>query len=83
MIGLFGRQGPAATLGQQCPQMTQRPGSIHTIRRISHARCKEHKHTIPYDMPALPEDARNHHLSVSRIQDGCMLHAVYPQSVGY
>ena len=24
MIGLFGRQGPAATLRQHCPQMTQR-----------------------------------------------------------
>ena len=26
MIGLLGRQGQAATLGQHCPQMTQRPG---------------------------------------------------------
>ena len=28
MIGPLGRQGPAATLGQHCPQMTQRPGII-------------------------------------------------------
>ena len=31
MIGPIGRQVPAATLGQNCPQMTQRPG----IRGIS------------------------------------------------
>ena len=27
MIGLLGRQGPAAPLGQHCPQMTRRPGT--------------------------------------------------------
>ena len=26
MIGRLGRQGPAATLGQHCPQMTRIPG---------------------------------------------------------
>ena len=26
VIGPLGRQGPAATIGQHCPQMTQRPG---------------------------------------------------------
>ena len=28
MIGLFGRQGPAATLRQHCPQMTRRRCSL-------------------------------------------------------
>ena len=28
MIGLLGRQGPAATLGQPCPQMTKKSGTL-------------------------------------------------------
>ena len=28
VIGRSGRQGPAATLRQHCPQMTQSPGSL-------------------------------------------------------
>ena len=31
MIGPLGRLGAAATLGQHCPQMTQRPGTLHTL----------------------------------------------------
>ena len=27
VIGPLGRQGPAATFGQHCPQMAQRPGT--------------------------------------------------------
>ena len=30
MIGLLGRQGPAANLRQHCPQMSQRPGISFT-----------------------------------------------------
>ena len=33
MIGPLGRQGPAATLGQHCPQMAQRPGIYIYIER--------------------------------------------------
>ena len=29
MIGPFGRQGPAATLRQHCPRMTQRRCTVH------------------------------------------------------
>ena len=32
MIGPLGRQGPAATLRQYCPQMTQRPGTTRGVR---------------------------------------------------
>ena len=28
VIGPLGRQGPAATFGQPCPQMTRRPGTL-------------------------------------------------------
>ena len=39
MIGPFCRQGPAATLGQHCPQMTQRPGTsiLPPIENNDHA----------------------------------------------
>ena len=33
--GLFGRQGPAATLRQHCPQMTQRPGKGEVLFMFS------------------------------------------------
>ena len=43
MIGPFGRQGPAATLGQHCPQMTRRPGMyligeplVELVGRVEH-----------------------------------------------
>ena len=39
MIGPFGRQGPAATLGQHCPQMTQR-----RCRCFTRTRRKRRKH---------------------------------------
>ena len=32
VIGPLGRQGPAATFGQHCPQMTRRPGTMLIIR---------------------------------------------------
>ena len=35
MIGLFGRQGPAATLRQDCPQMTQRRCNTITTLQFS------------------------------------------------
>ena len=31
MVGPFGRQGPADTLRQHCPQMTRRPGSRNVL----------------------------------------------------
>ena len=36
VIGPLGRMGAAATLGQHCPQMTQRPGTL------IHVNCCEH-----------------------------------------
>ena len=33
MNGPLGRLGAAATLGQRCPQMTQRPGTFHMLAR--------------------------------------------------
>ena len=35
MIGPLGRLGAAATLGQHCPQVTQRPGSWFEVRLLS------------------------------------------------
>ena len=39
MIGLLGRQGLAATLGQHCPQMTQRPGTHSLLASSAFLRC--------------------------------------------
>ena len=40
MIGPLGRLGAAATLGQHCPQMTQRPG-IHVYEFQVNYTCKD------------------------------------------
>ena len=38
MIGPFGRQGPAATLRQHCPQMTQRRCTLYGVT-LTHDFC--------------------------------------------
>ena len=37
MIGPLGRQGPAATLGQHCPQVTRRPGNRGDCKKTENA----------------------------------------------
>ena len=48
MIWSLVRQGPAASLGQHCPQMTQSPG-VWTDRLVGHA-CR-HNDTVKLRRP--------------------------------